>query len=272
MLKLYSKDVVSRAGLVTGAAALVLGAILGWAISIVFDDPQKLSLWVVIAIAVIAFMAIGSIVGTLSLLQSDGDARLTKIESSVDTLKAAVLEAVDSSATLVPRESIYPQMARCVREATEQVVVLTYFMYDWEAGRRTFAPAVQGDAFGIDEFYDAVYACIQDPDVEYLRVWQVPADRIGDAKEKIRQDPKWAREIDLIESLSNHPERCRLKIIGQSTTASIILVDRTTLFFNVDYRDPERNLWLSPFMLMVRDARGRAFTDMKRVVLKITSA
>ena len=173
---------------------------------------------------------------------------------------------------LVPRESIYFEMARCIREAKEQVVVCTYFMYDWKNNQRTFAPTVTGGVPGVDEFYEAIYACIVDPDVEYLRLWQVPAEHVKNARDKIVQEQRLAKEIELIDSISpDHPERCRVRIIPESTTASIILIDRRTLFFNIDYFDTERGVWLSPFMLMIRDARGRAFADMKRVIMKLTS-
>jgi hypothetical protein len=220
-------------------------------------------------IALIVCLAVTSF---LAAFQREGRERLDTVESSIESLKTMVTESIEGSAILVPRESIYYEMAQCIRNATEQVVICTYFMYDWQNDRRTFGPTVSGTVPGVDEFYEAVYACIEHPRVEYIRLWQVPPEHLSVARSKIIQEQRLAKEVELIESISpDRPELCRMRIIPESTTASMILVDRNILFFNVDFFDSARGMWLSPFMLMIKDARGRAFADMKRIIVKLTS-
>jgi hypothetical protein len=262
---------VTRGDAVLAAATLVLGGVVGAAISELIKHPEKADYWAVLFIGVIAAVVCAVVVGFLGAFQKDGEERLDAITSALAAVQDKVTQSVDGSAVLVPRESIYPEMARCIREATEQVVVITYFMYDWENQRRTFQPVVTGGVAGVDEFYEAIYACIGDPDVEYLRVWQVPHERIAEARPRIEEDPHLAKELALIDATEpDYPNRCRVKVIAEATTASLILVDRKTLFFNIDLFDADRQTWLSPFMLMVHDARGRAFNDLKRVVLQLS--
>jgi hypothetical protein len=262
---------VRRGDVINATVSAIIGAILGWAVSALFTAPKKLELWAVIVVSIAALMTCATVLSFLTAFQMDGRARVALLANSFDKVRKAVIDSIEGSAVLVPRGSIYPEMARCIREATNQVVIITYFMYDWESNRRTFEPTVTGTVAGIDEFYEAIYQSILDPNVEYLRVWQVPAERVGEARAKIAEDERLAKEIELIESISpDHPDQCRVKIIPEATTASVILVDRRTLFFNIDFYDADRGLWMSPFMLMIRDARGRAFNDLKRVVVKLS--
>lgn len=269
---------------------MLVGGIVGWAISKVADDPKQIQLWVVIAVATVACLVCVAVTSFLGAFQVEGRQRLDEVDSQVDALlkevarvgaavdtgvakvQDIVTKGVNASAVLVPRESIYFEMATCIRGAEKQVVVLTTFMYDWENDRRTFNPVVQGDTPGVAEFYDAIYDCIERSGVEYVRIWQVPSDHVEDARLKIKREERLRKEIDLIEQLSpDDPHRCRLRVISQSTTASMVLVDQETLFFNVDFFDSERKIWLSPFMLMIRDARGRAFQDMQRIITKLST-
>jgi hypothetical protein len=263
---------ISRGEAVIASTSTVGGAIIGWAVSAVFAAPEKIELWAVVAISTVATLTCLAIGSFLTAFQKEGRSRLDILTNTLNTVQRTVTQSIDRHAVLIPREEIYPEMARCVRDAEHQVVVITYFMYDWENDKRTFEPAVKGGVPGVDEFYDAIYACIERPEIEYLRLWQVPAERISEAREKIMQDPRLKKEIDLIEQIApDHPECCRVRIIAEATTASLILVDQKTLFFNIDLYDKDRGTWLSPFMLMVRDARGRAFADLRRVVVKLSN-
>ena len=281
---------LSRADVINGMVGVLFGGIVGWAISKVADDPNELQLWVVIAVAIVACVVCIAVTSFLGAFQAEGRERLDEVDSQVDALlrevnrvgatvdtgiaqvQEIITKGVDASAVLVPRESIYFEMATCIRGAQKQVVVLTTFMYDWENDRRTFNPVVQGETPGVGEFYDAIYGCIERSGVEYVRIWQVPSDHVADAPSKIKSEERLRKEIDLIEKLSpDDPHSCRLRIIPVSTTASMVLVDQETLFFNVDFFDSERKVWLSPFMLMIRDARGRAFQDMQRIITKLST-
>lgn len=262
---------VTRGDVTLAAVTLIVGGIVGAALSVLVAEPGKAEFWAVVFIGLIAVIVCTMVVSFLAAFEQEGRERLDVVTDSLAGVAEKVQQSVDGSAVLIPRESIYPEMARCIREASEQVVVITYFMYDWENDLRTFGPVVTGDVAGVDEYYEAVYACINDPDVEYLRVWQVPSDRIGEARAKIEQEDRLRKELELIDEISpDYPNRARVKVIAEATTASIILVDRKTLFFNIDLFDVDRGTWLSPFMLMVRDARGRAFSDLKRVVMKLS--
>lgn len=263
---------ITRVAALQAATSTLFGALLGWAVSALFASPARFELWAVVAIGAAALMTCVVVWSFLAAFQREGRERLDILAESLGSVQRVVTETIDRRAVLIPREGIYPEMARCIREAQQQVVIITYFMYDWEHDRRTFEPAVKGDVPGVEEFYNAIYECIARPGVEYLRIWQVPAERVGEAEAKIKQEPRLAKEIALINEISpEHPELCRMRIISQATTASLILVDQETLFFNVDLYDKDRATWMSPFMLMVRDARGRAFADLRRVVLKLSS-
>lgn len=264
---------LSRGDVLNAGASTVVGGVIGWALGAAFTGgDRRLELGIVVALAFIALLVCLAVSGFLAAYQREGREQVAAMSTTVNRLTSVVTTSIEGSAVLVPRDAIYPEMARCIRQAEEQVVVLTTYMYNWEEDRRTFGPVVAGNVPGVDEFYEAIYSCVADPVVEYLRIWQVPAERVSEAREKIMQEPRLAREIKLIESISpDNPERCRVRIIPEAMTASIILVDRKTMYLNVDVYDAERGMWLSPFMLMIKDARGRAFNDMKRVIVKLSS-
>jgi hypothetical protein len=264
--RLDTKLNIDRGNLVIAFASTIIGSIIGWAISALFASPDSLSLWTVLSISLVALMTCVVTLSFLTVFQAEGRDRLDSIGAALSKVELSL----EQSATLVNREDIYPQMARCIREAEKQVAIITFYMYDWEEGKRTFEPAGR-TLEGLDDFYEAIYDCIKDPDVRYLRVWQVPKERLTEARAKIMLEPRLAKEIELIEGITaDFPDRCKLKISPVTTTASMILVDGKTLFLNVDLYDSDRDTWMSPFMLMIRDARGKAFDDLKRVVARFS--
>jgi hypothetical protein len=183
-------------------------------------------------------------------------------------IKALVDKAFQHMAEIIPRDSVYPEMAKCIRQAEEQVVVMTYYMYDWAQGKRTFLPPEQV-VTGKEEFYAAINECIAKHNVEYVRIWQVPEEHHGKVLDIIREDPLHKEEVELIQEMS--PDVARLVIAPVHTTASFILIDRKHLFINLDFYDPDRNLWLSPYMIFIKDASGLAFTGLNSIIVRLMS-
>jgi hypothetical protein len=182
-----------------------------------------------------------------------------------------IAELLKQRAQIIPRELIYPEMARVIREAKERVAVITYLMYDWKSKKRTFLPPDQ-KVPGLTDFYDAIYECIKRGDVEYLRVWQVPTDKKAEAYGILCENPLHKKEIELIQAASrHHPDKARFIIADQHTTASYILVDRKNLFFNVDFYNAEEGVWYSPYMIFIEDASENAFAGLNSIIVRLTS-
>jgi hypothetical protein len=195
---------------------------------------------------------------------------LAEISGVTHELRGLVEKTVAQQATLIPRQSVYLEMASSLRAAKSEVIVITYLMYDWDRAERTFEP-LHNPPPGVDEFYAAIYDSIRSQSLSYVRVWQVATGHTADAEAVLRANAHLAKECDLINEVGEqHPELARLVITEQLTTASFILVDRTTLFFNIDFYDPSQNVWLSPYMLLVKDTSGTSFRDLQSVVVRLT--
>lgn len=269
---------IERSQIVGSGVSLVLGGIIGWVIPELFKDPKSLALWTVLALALVAALTAATAVVFLQWQRQVSAASLSAVRSSIDEMSAnhsriqAMIEnSIGRQAELIPRERVYKDMACCIRDAKSEVAVVTYLMADWQTGTRTFLPA------GIDvphrgEFYDAVYEAIQNPKIEYVRVWQVPHDRRDQALDVINSDAFNKKECELIAEIQPaRPDQARLVIASSLTTASFILIDRHHLFLNIDFFDPEKNAWHSPYMLFVKDATGETFADLQSVIVRLMS-
>jgi hypothetical protein len=269
---------LERSEVFVGIVSLILGAIVGWAVQELFKDPESLPLWTVLAVAIVAAVMATTGMVFLRWQRQVSAASLAAVRSSIDDMSAdhsriqAMIEnSIGRQAELIPRERVYKDMACCIRDAKREVAVVTYLMADWQTGTRTFLPA------GVDiphrgEFYDAVYEAIQNPRTEYVRVWQVPHDRRDQALEVINSDAYNKKECELIGEIQpTRPDQARLVIASSLTTASFILIDRHHLFLNIDFFDPEKNAWHSPYMLFVKDATGDTFADLQSVIVRLTS-
>jgi hypothetical protein len=261
----------SRTTIVIGVVSAVLGGILGWGIQKLEGAGSDLHVWLFSLAALaclLTCLVVLSYVPALVGFSADKYARMVQL---VEATKGLLDDAMKHRAEVIPRESIYPQMASCIRRAKQQVAVVTYYMYDWKQGQRTFLPPEQV-VTGKEEFYQAIYDCIENPEVEYIRIWQVPAERKHEALRVIEADPLHRKEIDLIRKVSlQKPDQARLVIAGEHTTASFILVDKKHLFFNVDFFDKERNIWLSPYMIFIKDATEGAFVELNSIIVRLTS-
>lgn len=265
---------------------VLLGAIFGWAVSALFEDVTNLLLWLFILTSIAGLATFGVVLRHVptsgKLSEKNYDLVVKHCEKAQATLEEALNEHTEKTlimldeelkqqVQIIPRERIYPVMARVLREAEQTVAVITYFMYDWEAARRTFLPSDQ-EIPGVEGFYQAIYECIESEEVEYLRVWQVPAEHKAEAFNIIQENPLHKREIELIRAVSRHrPEQARFIICDQHTTASYILVDRKHLFFNIDFYDLEEGVWYSPYMILIKDATENAFVGLNSIIIRLTS-
>jgi len=277
-----------RGTLISASATALVGAVLGWAVSALFQDPTKLGLWIVTALStlVLVTIAIGlrflaiarasadsshqTIETSFSAFNSEIDKKLQEMLSSSKNVQRLVEESIGRQAALIPRDLVYKEMATSIRNAQREVAVITYLMVDWETRTRTFAPA-SVDTPNRGEFYDAVFEAIRNPKVSYIRVWGVPHNRIGEAMQVIESDENQKKECALIREVEkNRPDQARLIIADQVTTASFILIDREDLFLNIDFYDPQKNIWHSPYMLYVKDVSGDAFSELQAVIVRLT--
>ena len=187
----------------------------------------------------------------------------------VNSMQDLLSNALNQQARIVPRHSVYMEMTDCVRNAQSQVSILTYFMYDWDSEKRTFLPPEQA-AGGRKEFYESLYDSINNPQVQYTRIWMVPEERMEQALDAIKMDPLHAKEIELIsENAVKNSELARFAIVNDYTTASFVLIDKKHLFFNFDLYDKKRNVWLSPYMIFIKDATELAFASLDSIVVKL---
>jgi len=240
--------------------SLILGTLLGTIIQNLLGSSTSTSNWLVACAIICCFIS--------SLLVFRYVSSMTDL---VEKSQAVVDEALKYRAEIIPRELVYKEMAKCLLKARFEVAIVTFFMYDWESGKRTFLPPEQKIS-GKEDFYKAVFACIENPKVEYIRVWQVPPERRSQALAAIESDPTYKKEIDLIRKISKQsPDRARFVIEDELTTASFILVDQQHLFFNVDFYDRERKIWHSPYMIFVRDATEQAFAGLNSIIVRLTS-
>lgn len=252
-----------RVALVTAVTAAVAGA----AVSELVHAVGNWRYWLFVATSVIALVVAFS---TFAFVRHITSLTRDAYEAMTD-VTADVAAAVAHQAHLIPRDAIYPEMAESIRNAQFQVAVITYFMYDWTRRNRTFLKPGH-EPPGRDEFYGAIYECIEKRGVEYVRVWQVPPDHIDDAPSVICEEDFHRKERDLIAKIGEeHPELARWIVAEQHTTASFVLVDKRTLFMNIDFYDPHAAIWRSPYMLLIKDAAAEAFADLQSIVMRLTT-
>lgn len=249
----------------------MLGGILGWGIQELVASASDLHVWLFVLVALGCLATCLVILSYVPALVGFSADKYTEMVRLAKETKDLLDDALKYRAEVIPRESVYPEMASCIRRAKQQVAVITYYMYDWKKGQRIFLPPEQV-VTGKEDFYQALYDCIENPDVEYIRIWQVPTERKSEALKVIEADPLHKREIELIRRVSlQKPDQARLVIAGEHTTASFILVDKKHLFFNVDFYDKERNVWLSPCMIVIKDATESAFVELNSIIVRLTS-
>jgi hypothetical protein len=282
------QSAIDRNTVIGASASALIGAVLGWAVSALFQDPTKIELWIVIALSILVSIAIAigfrflsvatktvesshqTIETSFSAFNNEIDKKLDTMLNSNKNVQKLVEDCIGRQAALIPRDLVYKEMATSIRNAQREVVVITYLMVDWETGKRTFAPAAV-DTPHRGEFYDAVFEVIKNPKVSYIRVWEVPHQRIDEALQVIESDENQKKECALIREVSaKRPDQANFIITHQLTTASFILIDREELFFNIDFYDPQKNIWHSPYMLYVKDVSGEAFSELQAVIVRLT--
>jgi hypothetical protein len=284
----HVKLAFERGQVLLALSTAAVGGVLGWTVPLIFGNPSRLELWLVTAAAllVITVSAVG--VGFYNLLKSSAESALSDILRTVAEFKSSseqelsrmldvnrdiqklVEQSIGRQAELIAREEIYKVMARSIREARTEVAIITYLMVDWESGKRTFLPAAVDTPYR-GEFYDAVYEAIKNPNIQYIRVWEVPHSKISQARKVIEADEYHKKECTLIDEIAkNRPHEARLIFADQLTTASFILIDRTHLFLNVDFYDPTAKIWHSPYMLFIKDASGNSFKELQGIIVRLT--
>lgn len=280
---------VDGRSVVSNLTSLVVGALLGWVIPLVFNDPTKLETWLVLGACIVLACSVAAAISLqlshqrfveetiqatsvqIELLKTDTGNRANQLITSAQNIQHLTEEALKRQAELIPREDIYRIMAESIRSATSEVVVITYLMVDWDTGNRNFEPDALGTAHQ-DEFYDAIYKAIENPKIQYVRVWQVPHEHMSKAKELILSNTRQKRECELIDSISKtRPDRAMMVLTDQLTTASFILIDKRCLFFNIDFYDPMQKMWHSPYMLFVKDAASESFKDLQSLIVRFTT-
>ncbi|MEH1028206.1 hypothetical protein V6W11_10710 [Micromonospora profundi] len=264
---------LDRATLLVAAVSTLIGGVIGWAVQALAESLGNLELWLFLITATVALITCTLLMSTIRGMASVWTEKQELMLDVANDIRLVVNSSVPHYARLIPRDSVYPEMAHAIRHAKREVAVITFFMYDWEKGIRTFVPADEGaPAPGRDDFYRAILECISDPTVEYIRVWQVPKARRGDAAKAIALDPLHKQEMEMIERISrDKPDQARFIIADEHTTASFVLVDRRSLFINIDFYEPDEGVWYSPYMLFITDANGEAFVDLKSVIVRLTS-
>jgi hypothetical protein len=250
---------------------VLLGSILGWGVSALFSNLSNLPLWLFVLTSISTLVTFSIILLYTSTSTRHSTQNYNAVMHYIEKTQAMLDECLKQRAQIIPRESIYPEMANVIRNAKETVAVVTYFMYDWNSKKRTFLPNDQ-EISGLEDFYEAIYECINRNDVEYLRVWQVPAKKKSAAYKILCENPLHKKEIELIQAISrHHPDLARFIITDQHTTASYILVDRKNLFFNVDFYNTEEGVWYSPYMIFIKDATENAFASLNSIIVRLTS-
>jgi hypothetical protein len=282
------KVAFERGQVVLAASTLAAGGIVGWVVPLIFSNPANIQLWVVSAAGVLVAAVSAAGLSFHNMLKATSESTLNSVTQTLADFKAnterelnQMLEAnreiqklaeqsIGRQAELIPRDEIYKVMANSIRNAQDEVAIVTYMMANWDTKKRTFLPAAVDTPYR-GEFYDAVYAAIKDPKIEYIRIWEVPRDRILEARKVIEADEYHKKECALIDEVSRqHPHRARLIFAEQLTTMSFILIDRRSLFLNVDFYDPTKDVWYSPYMLFVKDASGDSFEDLQGVIIRLT--
>jgi hypothetical protein len=288
MAETPKQSAADRGTLIGASASALVGAVLGWAVPALFQDPTKIPLWIIVALSTLVmvtiaiglrFLAIArrtadsshnTIQTSFSAFNNEVDRKLEVMLASNKNVQRLVEESIGRQAALIPRDLVYKEMATSIRNAQREVAVITYLMVDWETGKRTFAPA-SVDTPNRGEYYDAVFEVIKNPKVSYIRVWEVPHQRIDEAMQVIESDENQKKECALIREVSaKRPDQANFVITELLTTASFILIDREDLFLNIDFYDPQKNIWHSPYMLYVKDVSGEAFSELQAVIVRLT--
>lgn len=268
-----------RGQLVVSVISLILGGVIGWAIPELIGDPRQFPFWMLLISSILLFISISFSMGLFSKFRRENSDALGVISKNIGGLEAVsneVLQLVETSigqqATLIPRANAYKAMAKSIDDAQKEVAVVTYLMANWEAMKRNFVPAEEGTPFR-NEYYEAVGRAIESSDIQYKRIWQVPDAHISDARELIDRDAKTKNECLQIEEIqSERPDKARLVIAGQITFASFVLIDNSSLFFNVDVFHPIKKRWYSPYMLFIKDAKGQAFEALQSVIARLETS
>jgi hypothetical protein len=279
---------LERGQIVLAVSSAIAGGIIGWLLPVLFADPKKLELWLVLSAAILVIVASATGLSFNALLRRTADDSLLAVKKEVVTCSTEtqhkftqilaankeILQLVDESvgrqAVLILRDQVYRELAISIRNAKTEVAMISYLMVDWETSRRTFLPASVDTPFRA-EFYDAVYEAIRNPKLSYIRVWEVPHQRRDEAMQVIETDEFHKKECTLIKEVSKtRPDLARLVIADTLTTASFILIDRKNLFLNIDFFEPEKSLWYSPYMLFIKDASGDSFSELQSVIVRLT--
>lgn len=255
-----------------GIGTTLIGAILGWVVNEISSQINSISLWLLLLVSLVSIITCFIVWHSSKKYTTTGEEMVKQIKDVNERTRNLVESYLLHSARIIPREMIYPEMAKCIREAKEEVAVVTYFMYDWSGRKRTFTPDEE-KLMGRDDFYDAITECIERPNVEYVRIWQVPTEKKAEALEVIMEsNPNHKKEIKKIQKISkNKPDQARLVIADQHTTASFILVDKRNLFINIDFYDHKKNVWYSPYMIFIKDTTGKSFQELKSIIVRLSS-
>lgn len=261
----------NRANISLVVVSVIFGALLSWGIQLLVPDILAWEFWLFLFTAVCCLIVCVVILIYIPALARHSTQKYEDVCQLTNEMQDTFENVLQHQAVIIPRESVYSEMAKTIRKAESQVAILTYYMYDWETGKRTFLPPEQ-EINDKDDFYEAIYETILKPEVEYIRIWQVPEERKTQVIGVMQSDPLHKREIELIQQVClTHPEYARLIITGQYTTASFVLIDKRHLFFNVDFYDKNRNVWLSPYMIFIKDATGLAFSGLNSIIVRLTS-
>jgi len=261
-----------RSEIVIAAISIVIGGLVGWGIEELVGDVANSLVWLFVLATLVCLLTCLVVLLYLPASVRLGEGRFKEMAQLTEETKELLDDALRHQVEIISRESIYPVMAECLRHAKHQVAVFTYYMYDWDHDQRIFLPPEQV-VTGKEDFYEAIYECIEKPEVQYIRIWQVPANHVDNAIDVIEQgDPFHKKEIDLIrEKQVQKPDEAMLVVASQHTTASFILVDKRHLFFNIDFYDEDRGIWLSPYMIFVKNAGESAFAVLNSIIVRLTT-
>ncbi len=254
--------------------SVIAGAVLGWALPTLKDCAgcsYKNELIVLIVLASVS-LATGMIVIYLSYAGFEALRFTTKhTNDRLFAFEDRVEEMVKYQAKVLTRDQAYGAMKESVDCAKKQVVLLATLFFDWNAKRRTYTTATQFSK-NRESLFESLFAAIKRPDIEYIRIFQLPRERHNEFEQVLDDDALYRKEVELISAIQQeHPERARLSLSEECTNMSLVLIDHKHLFINIDIYDSEQGTFRSPYVVFIQDATEVTFLGLDSLITQITS-
>ena len=259
-----------RKEIVITLVSILFGAILGWLVTYLFNNLVNKDAWVGLIIVIsTAISTVTTLVFAFSL-QARSRNMYRRIIRLAHTTEKHAEELISQKATLIPREMAYDALRKNITGAKRQVILLSYLMFDWDNHNRTFSPTRE-QRTERTRLFRTLYKAIENENIEYIRIFQLPKDKLNNLNQVLDKDNLYKKEVELISKVSRkNPERARFYVTQQYTPLSIVLVDQQRLYINMDIYDPKTNEYQSPYMLFIQDAAESTFQGIVNMIIRIT--